>query len=117
MGKITNDIITSKNNQLIKDTKKLSTSSKARYDNKSFVLEGARLCFDVLNSVYEVKALLITQGAYDRYSDKAKQLELLSDKAYLITDDVAQKLGETSNSQGIFCVCAMQVRKKITAGQ
>lgn len=108
MGKITSDIITSKNNQLIKDTKKLLTSSRARYDNNSFVLEGARLCFDVLNSVYEVKTLLITQKLYDKYSDKAKQLVDLSDRAYLITDEVAEKLGETSNSQGIFCICGMK---------
>lgn len=111
MGKITNDIITSKNNQLIKDTKKLLTSSKARYDNQSFVLEGARLCFDVLNSVYAVKALLITQSTYDKHSDKAQKLAELSEKVYLITDEVAQKLGETLNSQGIFCVCAMQSRE------
>ncbi len=108
MGKITIDIITSKNNQLIKDTKKLLTSSKARHADNLFVLEGARLCFDVLNSVYEVKTLLITQRVYDKYRDKAEKLIEISAKAYYITDEVAEKLGETSNSQGIFCVCSMQ---------
>lgn len=108
MGKITTDIITSKNNQLIKDTKKLLTSSKARQDNQSFVLEGARLCFDVLNSVYSVKLFLITKKAYEKYSDKADELSRLSEKSFFISDEVADKLGETLNSQGVFCVCAFK---------
>ena len=59
--------ITSKNNQLIKDTKKLFTSPRARKENGAFVLEGARLCFDVLNSFYTVDKLFITQTVYDKY--------------------------------------------------
>ena len=37
------DKITGKQNQLIKDTKKLLVSAKARRDARSFVLEGAAL--------------------------------------------------------------------------
>lgn len=108
MGKITIDTITSKNNQIIKDTKKLLTSSRARLDNNSFVLEGARLCFDVLNSIYNVKTLLVTQKAYDKYETQIDSLIQLADKSYLIADDVADKLGETANSQGVFCVCEIK---------
>lgn len=105
MGKITLDIITSKNNQLIKDTKKLLTSSKARQQNKAFVLEGARLCFDVLNSIYSVSLFLITESAYDKYQSNADSVIQIADKSFLISDDVADKLSETTNSQGVFCVC------------
>lgn len=108
MGKITLDIITSKNNQLIKDTKRLLTSSKARQENKSFVLEGARLCFDVLNSVYEVSLFLITQDAYGKYTENADCVIALADSSYLISEEIAEKLGETSTSQGVFCVCKMK---------
>ena len=47
--------ITGKNNEIIKGVKKLFTSSKERRAQGMFVLEGARLVFDVLNSFYEVE--------------------------------------------------------------
>lgn len=108
MGKITLEIITSKNNQIIKDTKKLLTSSKFRSQSGAFVLEGARLCFDVLNSVYRVKLLLITEQAYKKYEDKANEVIAVSDKSYLISNEIAEKLGETANSQGVFAVLEMR---------
>ena len=100
--------ITSKNNQLIKDTKKLFTSPRARKENGAFVLEGARLCFDVLNSFYTVDKLFITQTVYDKYQSKADELISKATSAYLITDDVAAKLSDTVATQGVFAVCKMQ---------
>ena len=100
--------ITSKTNQLVKDTKKLMTSSRERKQNSLFVLEGARLCFDVLNSVYEVKTVLITDNAYEKYKENADKLIEKAEGAYLISDDVAAKLGDTQNSQGIFAICRMR---------
>lgn len=108
MGKITLEMITSKNNQIIKDTKKLLTSSKFRSQCSAFVLEGARLSFDVLNSVYKVKLLLITEEAYEKYEAKANDVIAKADSSYFISNDVAEKLGETANSQGVFVVCEMQ---------
>jgi TrmH family RNA methyltransferase len=108
MGQITLEAITSKNNQLVKDTKRLFTSSKFRQQSNAFVLEGARLVFDVLNSAYSVKVFLITQSAYNKYHDKAQQMLKKTKNAYIIADDIATKLGETENSQGIFAVCEMQ---------
>lgn len=61
------DKITGKQNQLIKDTKKLLVSAKARRDARSFVLEGARLCFDVLHSFYTVALVLVTADCMARY--------------------------------------------------
>lgn len=104
--------ITSKNNQLVKDTKKLITSSRARQEKNAFVLEGARLCFDVLNSVYKVKCLLITQTAYDKYSDTADKIISIAQSAYFISDDIADKLSDTANCQGIFVVCEMKDKEK-----
>ena len=64
--------ITSRNNDLIKYIKKLSTSRKARFQEKKFVLEGARLSFDVLNSFYQPDVFLITEKAAEKYE---KQLQ------------------------------------------
>lgn len=116
MEKITLDTITSKNNQIIKDTKRLLTSSKLRRQQNAFVLEGARLCFDVLNSVYKVKTLLFTEAIFNKYPEKVKQLSASSIASYLIADDVAAKLGETSTSQGIFAVCEISDLSKGICG-
>lgn len=99
--------ITSRNNQLVKDTKRLMTSSRERRDRGLFVLEGTRLVLDVLNSVYMVKTLLLTDAVAEKYPEAAEALTLRAEETFLITEEVAVKLGETQNPQGIFAVCRM----------
>ena len=108
--------ITSKNNSIIKDTRKLITSSKARDEKGLFVLEGARLCFDVLNSVYKPETVLITEAAYGKYKDKAEELAECSKNAYLISGEAAEKLGDTKTTQGVFAVCKMENEAKKIEG-
>lgn len=75
------DKITGKQNQLIKDTKKLLASAKARRDARSFVLEGARLCFDVLHSFYTVALVLVTADCMARYPAECARLCDRADRA------------------------------------
>ncbi|MBR3148726.1 MAG: RNA methyltransferase [Eubacterium sp.] len=102
------DKITSKNNNIVKDTKKLISSSSARQREGLFVLEGARLCFDVLNSVYKVKYLLVTERALEKYGEEINSLCDVSDSAYIITEEISDKLSDTASPQGIFAVCKVQ---------
>lgn len=102
------DRISSRNNDVIKHTKKLLTSSKARRNERLFVLEGARLCFDVMYSDYSVDTLLVTQKILDKYPNDVENIASNAVNTFTITDDVAQKLGDTSTSQGIFAVCRMK---------
>lgn len=101
------DKITGKQNQLIKDTKKLLVSAKARRDTRSFVLEGARLCFDVLHSFYTVSLVLVTADCMERYPTECERLFARADRAVEISREVADRLAETEHTQGIFCVCQM----------
>ncbi len=100
--------ITSKNNILVKDTKKLFTSSKARHENRRFALEGARLCFDVLNSVYEPDVLLFTEDIYARYRNEIDALSKKANKSFLINEQVSEKLSETKSPQGVFLTVKMK---------
>ena len=110
--------ITSKSNTIIKDTNRLFTSSKARNENHLFALEGARLCFDVLNSVYEADTLLYTEDIYSRYPDEIDALAKKSDRVYVITNDVAQKLTQTKSAQGVFLtVKAKDEQKNFNCGK
>lgn len=100
--------ITSKNNSIIKDTKRLFSSSKARNESRLFALEGVRLCFDVLNSVYSIEILLFCESLLEKYKNEIEKLIEISDKAYIISEDIAQKLSETKSPQGIFALVKMK---------
>lgn len=101
------DKITGKQNQLIKDTKKLLVSAKARRDARSFVLEGARLCFDVLPFVLYRCAGVGHRRLYGALPGGMRRLCDRADRAVEISSEVANKLAETEHTQGIFCVCKM----------
>lgn len=61
--------ITSRNNEKIKAFVKLRDSARARNTEGLFVLEGARLCFDALESGYIVQELFYTETALSRYAE------------------------------------------------
>ena len=96
--------ITGKNNDLIKSVKKLLSSSKERRVNNSFVLEGARLVFDALNSLCSVKYFFVTEAAYDKYHVQCDEIIKLAEKSYFISDEISSRLSETESSQGVFAV-------------
>lgn len=100
--------ITGKNNDLIKDIKKLLSSSKERKLRNAFVIEGARLVFDVLNSVINVKVFLVTDTVMQKYPESCQAMIERAKKSYIISKEISDKLSETQNSQGIFAVCEMQ---------
>lgn len=100
--------ITGKNNDIIKGVKKLLSSSKQRKADGLFVLEGARLVFDVLNSFFDVKYFFITESAFDKYKSTAEQMIDKSESSFLISEEIANKLSETKNSQGVFAVCKIK---------
>lgn len=97
--------ITGKNNEQIKSVKKLILSSGKRRAENRFVLEGARLAFDALNSFYKIKLFLVTQDALCKYGERCEKIIAAAEKSFIISQDVAQKLGETKNLQGVFAVC------------
>lgn len=100
--------ITSKGNELIKSVKKLLTSSNERKAQGLFVLEGARLVFDALNSFFSIKYFFITSQAYDKYKNEADFMLAKAQYSFFITNEIADKLSETKNTQGVFAVCEIK---------
>ena len=108
------ELITSKSNSLIKEVGKLFASGKARRESGVFVLEGARLCFDALNSNADVKTVLITEQCFNKYENEATRLIDKSDKSFFISEEISQKLSQTENSQGVFAICgALKFNEKL----
>lgn len=72
-----------------------------------FFIEGARLCHDASLSSVTIKELYVTESGYEKYSEYINAIESKAERCFMVSDEVAQKLGDTKNPQGVFCVCKM----------
>ena len=86
---------------------KLREKDSFRKNEGLFFIEGARLCADASLSAVTIKELYVTEGAYEKYSSYVNTIENREEHSFLISDEVAEKLADTKNPQGVFCVCKM----------
>ena len=100
--------ITSKDNSIIKLAGKLQTSGRSRREYGLFVLEGLRLCRDAAENGFGFEHLLVSETAFEKHGDVVETLSSLSKKSYLVSDSVFSKISDTSNPQGIMCLCAFK---------
>lgn len=112
MGQFSMEKITATGNGKIKYAVKLSSSSAFRKENGEFFLEGARLCSDAAKSgVQIIRAFLLTESL-EKYKDYIAVICENCGEIYEISRDVSEKLGDTGNSQGVFCICKMPGEEK-----
>jgi TrmH family RNA methyltransferase len=95
--------LTSKENAAIKYVARLLSSRRLREEEGSFVCEGARLILDGIESGHTPQSLYITQRAMERYP-ALEDAACVAQKAYLITEALAEKITETSSPQGVFAI-------------
>ena len=98
------EIITSKDNKLIKSIRKLMSSSKARKEQECFVAEGLRLCMDAVMSQAKILYFLYTNQASQKNPVKIKEISDASEKSFIVSEDVYEKLTDTKTPQGFLCV-------------
>lgn len=98
------EIITSRNNYLIKDVVRLRDFPSFRRKTGLFFIEGIRLCLDAASSGLKAKYLFVTEKFYLSKKKECENLFLISEKLFLISDDVSEKISDTKNPQGIFLV-------------
>jgi len=100
--------ITSRNNPKIKYACSLKNDR-----NSVFVLaEGLRLCEDAARNQVAIESCFVSQ----KMAQSAACVSVLqaSAQCYEITDSVCDKLADTKNPQGIFCICKKpQVRTQV----
>lgn len=96
--------ITSKDNPAVRRAARLMESAKERRKSGLLICEGARLCGDAAASGVAVKELFCTEAALEKYSDYLTDLLKMAGAVYVITDEIARKIGDTENTQGIFVV-------------
>ena len=101
------EYITSKANDRVKHAVKLRDSSAARKGEGLFFIEGARLCADAVLTGVGVAELFVTEAAREKYDEYVAVIEKTALRSFTVSDDVAEKLSDTKNGQGVFCVCKM----------
>ncbi len=97
--------ITSRDNRLIKEGRRLSADARARRESGRFFLEGARLCEDAALSGVEIETVLCTPRAAETYARQLSALLARGAQRVDITEEIARHLADTASPQGIFCLC------------
>ncbi|MBR5164619.1 MAG: RNA methyltransferase [Ruminococcus sp.] len=105
------NIITSKDNPVIKLYQKLSDSKKERLQYGLFVLEGLRIVEDALREDARVSHLILTKQAFDRFGDELLQADLRDTKTLVISNELGNRIASTSTTQGVFAICGIPEEK------
>lgn len=98
------ELITSRENQSVKELTGLLTQKKKRDSRRLFVLEGARLCLDALESGVTIRAVYITPQSLELYRDLGDLVDGRC-KVVWLHEDLARKISDTKSPQGVFCIC------------
>ena len=104
--------LTSRENALIKEYRRLSGSRKRREETGCFVLEGARLVLDAAKSGIVLRTLLISDDG-ERYPEAAT-LQGLVQRCFSISNELAAYISDTEHPQGIFAVGEMPETQPLT---
>ena len=86
---------------------KLREKDSFRKSEGLFFIEGARLCADAALSSVKIKELYVTESARVKYSEYVRLAENVAERSFLVSEEVAEKLSDTKNPQGVFCICKM----------
>ena len=98
-------VIESASNEKIKSAAKLSASSKERKEKQEFFLEGLRICRDAADCGIAIKSFFYTENALEKHEADVNFIASKSKQAFLVSKAAAQKMSDTQNPQGFFCVC------------
>ena len=98
------ETITSVKNERVKAAAKLSASAKARRESGLFVLEGLRLCMDVVRSDLRCAELFVSEEFCGKHTAEYEALAAVSDEVFLVTDAVLERLSDTQTPQGVCAV-------------
>ncbi|MBR5523735.1 MAG: RNA methyltransferase [Clostridia bacterium] len=99
--------VTSKDNQWVKEWRRLNDSAKYRRESGRFAIEGARLCEDALRSGVEIEVVLYTASALAIYGGVVESLLAAVETEIEISPELARHMSDTINPQGVFCIAKM----------
>lgn len=101
--------ITSKDNQKVKDLIKLRNDSKERSSKSLFYVEGERIVNDT--PAVLIDSLYVKQSVKDKYIKLINRIN--TEKTYILSDEVYDKVKDTVNSQGIIAIVKDNILTKL----
>lgn len=101
-------LITSRDNKIIKNTIKLISSAKERKEQGKFVIEGIRLCTDAFESSAVIDTVFVSESSKAKFSKFISNLEGICESTFLLSDKLFSQISDTKTPQGIMCVCNIQ---------
>ena len=107
-------MITSKDNELIKECARLVTSAKYRREKGLFAAEGARLCVDGAVSGAIPEVFLYTASAAEKYGKEFAQIRSKALRSEEISESLFKKISDTSAPQGFMCIFKTLDKKSIS---
>lgn len=111
------ETITSVKNERVKAAAKLLSSAKARREQGLFVLEGLRLCMDVVRSGLRCAELFVSEEFCTKHGEEYEALAACSDEVFFVNDAVLEKLSDTRTPQGVCCVVRMAAPASLLSGE
>ncbi len=100
-------MITSKDNDLVKDVTKLMNSARYRRESQRFVAEGVRLCTDGALSGATIQWFLYTEAAQQKYAAEFALLEQKAERSSAVSETLFRKMADTAAPQGFLCVFSL----------
>ncbi len=97
-------MITSKDNELVKEVARLMTSPKSRRELGCFAAEGVRLCVDGAVSGAVIRSFFYTEDAMEKYPREFETIREVSPKSFAVSGKVFGKMADTTTPQGFLCV-------------
>lgn len=97
-------MITSKDNELVKECAKLISSAKYRREMGLFAAEGARLCADGAGSGAVPQVFIYTASAAVKYRDEFNLISRTALRIEEISESLFRKISDTSAPQGFMCI-------------
>mgnify|MGYP002622470061 CR=1 FL=1 len=108
------NIITSKDNPVIKLYQKLSSSKKERLQYGLFVLEGLRITEDAIREESGLSHLIVTEQAREKFGERLFQADLRDTRIIVISNELGNKIASTDNTQGVFAICRIPQQRQMT---
>ena len=100
-------MITSKDNEIIKQAARLVKSARFRRESGLFTAEGVRLCRDGVLSGAGVEQFLYTSDAKEKYGEDYEKISSAAKCSHEISRALFEKISDTRSPQGFFCVFNM----------
>ena len=105
------NIITSKDNPVIKLYQKLSSSKKERIQYGLFVLEGQRIVEDAIKEESGITHIILTEKASEKYGTQLIQADLRNTRTIVISNELGNRISSTDTTQGVFAVCRIPEKR------